>query len=173
MRKAAFLALVLAACLTAAWGDEVKVQANAPFAYAYLDCSGPYAQIPAKIGEFIGEFFTQGLMPAGAMFGLYLNSPAEVKSEAELKWQVGFPVAADAKVAEPLKKCEYKYTLVAYYLYKGPVDKVAESFGKIMQFVEANGYKMTGPCLERYLDNPQTVKPEEMRTEILFPVEKR
>jgi len=173
MKKAAVLALVLAACLAAAWGDEVKVQANTPFTYACLECSGSYAQIPAKVEEFIGEFFKQGLMPAGAMIGLYLNSPAEVKSEAELKWQIGFPVAADAKVAEPLKKCEYKYTLVAYYLHKGPVEKVAESYGKITQFLEANGYKVAGPCLERYLDNPQMVKPEEMRTEILFPVEKK
>jgi len=173
MKKAAVFVLALAVCLAAAWGDEVKVQANTPFTYACLECSGSYAQIPAKVGEFIGEFFKQGLMPAGAMFGLYLNSPAEVKSEAELKWQVGFPVAAEAQVAAPLKKAEYKFTLVAYYLYKGPVDKVAESYGKIMQFLEANGYQVAGPCLERYLDNPQMVKPEEMRTEILFPVEKK
>jgi len=173
MKKAAILALALAACLAAAWGDEVKVQANTPFTYACLECSGSYQQIPAKIGEFIGEFFKQGLMPAGAMFGLYLNSPVQVKSEAELQWQVGFPVKADALVAAPLKKAEYNYGQVAYYLYKGPVEKVAESYGKIMQFLEANGYKVTGPCLERYLDNPQMVKPEEMRTEILFPVEKK
>lgn len=173
MKKTILFTLILAAGLAAgAWGEEVKVQANTPFTYAYLECSGPYQQIPVKIGQFIQEFFKQNVAPAGAMLALYLNSPQQVASQAELKWRIGFPVGSDAKILEPLKKAEFSFPLVAYYLHTGPFETVAGSYSKISQYLETNGYKVVGPCLERYLDNPAMVKPDQQRTEILFPVEK-
>ena len=173
MRKTSFAIMFMFALAVLLPAQEVVIQDNAPYAYAYLECKGSYQQIPAKINEFMGAFFKQGLMPAGNFFGMYLNSPAQVKEE-ELLWRLGFPVAGSAPVAAPLQRGEFNFSKVAVLLYVGPYEKVSEDYGKIMAFIEKSGYKPAGPCIEKYLDmNPEAVKPEERRTEINVPVEKK
>jgi effector-binding domain-containing protein len=169
---------VLAFVLIALWavsvsGQEVVIQDSTPFTYAYLECSGSYQQIPAKIAIFMQEFFKQNLFPVGNFFGMYLNSPGQVKEE-ELQWRLGFPVAADAAVAAPLLKGECQATKMAVYLYVGPYEKVSDAYGKIFEFIEKNGYQAAGPTMEKYLDmDPTAVKPEDRKTEINLPVVKK
>ena len=150
-----------------------EIQDTAPFTYAYLECKGSYAQISVKIGEFMQLFFGQNLVPVGSFFSMYLNSPDEVKEE-DLQWRMGFPVAADTQVAAPLQKGDCTASKIAVYLYTGPYENVGYGYGKIAAFCDLNGYKVVGPRIEKYLDmNPQAVKPEERRTEINIPVEKK
>jgi effector-binding domain-containing protein len=155
-----------------AFAQEVQIKDETPFTYASLECAGSYNLIPAKIGEFMGEFFKQGLIPMGSFFGLYFNSPAEVK-EADLKWSIGFPIQNDATVKEPLKKAEFKYEKVAYYLYKGPVEKVGDVYPVVFKQIAEKGYAAAGPVMENYLDDPNNTKPEDLRTEIIIPVAKK
>ncbi|MCG2809869.1 MAG: GyrI-like domain-containing protein [Candidatus Aminicenantes bacterium] len=173
MKKTIFAFVLIVALAVLLAGQEVVIQDTTPFTYAYMECGGSYQQIPARIGVFMQEFFKQKLMPAGNFFGMYLNSPAEVKEE-ELQWRLGFPVAADAAVAAPLLKGECQATKIAVYLYVGPYEKVGDAYGKILAYIEQNGYKPAGPTMEKYLDmDPTAVKPEELRTEINIPVEKK
>ena len=173
MKKTLFAFVLIVFWVMSLSGQEVMIQDTAPFTYAYLECSGSYEQIPAKIGLFMPEFFKQNLMPAGNFFGMYLNSPGQVKEE-ELQWRLGFPIAADSAVAAPLQKGECKATKIAVYQYVGPYEKVGDAYGKIFAYIEQNGYKIAGPCIEQYLDmDPSAVKPEELRTEINIPVEKK
>jgi effector-binding domain-containing protein len=173
MKKMLFLILapiVLSVLISA---QEIQIREITPFSYAYLECSGSYRQIPAKIGTFMQEFFKQKLWPAGTFFGLYLNSPQMVKEE-ELQWQVGFPVTKDAEVAAPLKKGDFTHTQVAACLYVGPYENVGSAYNRIFEFIGKNGYEAAGPIMEKYLDlNPQSVKPADLRTEINIPVEKK
>ena len=173
MKKPIGLILGLAACFLWAWGEEVTIQDNTPFAYAYLEGTGPYNQISAKIGRFMEEITKQRIMSDGNPFGLYLNSPQNVKSEAELKWLVGISIPKDAKPAAPLLKGEYSFPKVARYLYTGPYERSGEALAKIMQYIGANGYRVAGPVMEMYWNDPLTVKPEQLMTEILVPVEKK
>lgn len=173
MKKTIF-SLILIAVL-AGWlqSQEVQIKDTTPFTYAYLECSGSYQQIPEKVNAFMGEFFKQNLMPAGNFFAMYLNAPGQAKEE-ELLWRLGFPVPADAVVAAPLLKGESKATRIAFYLHVGPYDKVGAAYIKVFEFIEKNGYKTAGPPLEKYLDmDPTAVKPEDLRTEINLPVEKK
>ena len=169
MKKTAATIFAILACAVLGFGQDVQVKDQAPFAFAYLDCAGPFQQIPAKIMEFMGAFFKQGLRPAGDLFAMYFNSPAEVP-EAELKWLIGMPVPAGAAPAEPLKKGEFNYPKVAVCVHVGPYDKASETYAKLMAFIDENGWKPAGPALEKYLDNPQTTAPEKLRTEIMMPV---
>ena len=155
-----------------AFSEEIVIKDQTPFTYAYIECSGSYSQIPAKIGEFMGAFFKQGLTPSGALLGLYFNSPGVV-AEADLKWAIGIPVATDAAIKEPLKKGEFKHTVIAYYLYKGPFEKVGEAYDKVFKQIAEKGYIPAGPVMENYLDDPYKTKPEDLRTEIIVPVVKK
>jgi len=173
MKKTIFASVFITFMAALVCGQDVVIQDATPFAYAYLECSGSYSQIPAKIGVFMQEFFKQNLMPTGNFFGMYLNSPGQVKEE-ELQWRLGFPVPADTTVTAPLLKGECKATKIASYLYVGPYEKVGEAYGKIFEFIDKSGFKAAGPTMEKYLDmNPDAVKPEERRTEINIPVEKK
>jgi len=173
MKKTTFAFILIAALAGLLQCQEVVIQDTAPFSYAYLECRGSYQQIPAKIGEFMQQFFGQKLTPAGNFFGMYLNAPGQVKEE-ELQWRLGFPVAVDAAVAAPLQRGVCQATKIAVYLYVGPYDKVGDAYGKIFAFIEKNGYKAAGPTMEKYLDmNPMAVKPEDLKTEINIPVEKK
>ncbi|MCX6553858.1 MAG: GyrI-like domain-containing protein [Candidatus Aminicenantes bacterium] len=173
MKKALLLMVTLFILAVVLPAQEITIQDSQPYAYAYLECKGSYQQIPEKIGVFMQSFFQQGLAPLGNFFGMYLNSPGQVKEE-ELQWRLGFPIAADAAVAAPLLKGEFTATKIAVCLYIGPYEKVGDAYGKIFEFIEKNGYKTAGPCIEKYLDmNPEAVKPEERKTEINWPVEKK
>jgi AraC family transcriptional regulator len=173
MKKTIFASIFITFMAAIVCGQEVVIQDTTPFTYAYLECKGSYQQIPEKIGIFMQSFFQQGLAPLGNFFGMYLNSPAQVKEE-ELQWRLGFPVAAEAAVAAPLSKGDCKATKIAVYLHVGPYEKVGDAYGKIFAFIEAQGYKPAGPTIEKYMDmNPTAVKPEDLRTEINVPVEKK
>ena len=173
MKKTIFAFILIAALAILLQGQEVLIQDATPFTYAYLECRGSYQQIPAKVNEFMQVFFKQNLMPVGNFFGMYLNSPGEIKEE-DLAWRLGFPVPADAAVAAPLLKGECQASKTAVYLYIGPYEKVGVAYAKIFEFIDKNGYKAAGPVMEKYLDmNPDAVKPEDRKTEINLPVEKK
>jgi effector-binding domain-containing protein len=137
-----------------------------------MEFSGSYEQIPQAVSKLMAEFSKQGLTPVGMLHGIYYNRPQEVKP-GELKWAVGFPVPKDANVLAPMKKSECNHKKIATYMHIGPYEKMDPSYNKILEFVESKGYKVVFPAYEKYLNNPYEVKPEELKTEIVIPVEKK
>ncbi|MCX6579126.1 MAG: GyrI-like domain-containing protein [Candidatus Aminicenantes bacterium] len=140
--------------------------------YAYMEFSGPYSDMQKGINTFMTEFFGQGLIPGGPALCLYFNSPETVKPE-ELKWTFGFVVSPEAAPKEPVKKMEMKKQLALVYLHKGPYDNLPKSYEIAFKFIKDNGYKITGPVCDRYLNNPMEVIPGGLETEIVIPVDKK
>ncbi len=172
MKKAFVLLLVIAACGALALGQEVRIKDQKPFFYAYLECTGPYSQMQTKIGEFLEEYFGQGLGPFTGLIALYLNAPGQVP-EAELKWRIGIPIAKEAQPVAPLQKDVFDHPQVAFALHVGPYEKIGETYAKISAFIDQNGWRMSGPAMEMYLDNPEETPADKLRTEISIPVVKK
>ena len=172
MKKTVLSVLVVLVCAAFSFGQDVQIKDQTPFTYAYLECSGSFSQISGKIGEFMTAYFSQGLNPSGALLAIYFNTPDQVP-EAELKWLIGMPVSTDVTPAAPLQKGEFKHPKVASCIHVGPYDKAAETYVKMTAYLELNGWKIAGPAMEWYLDNPMSVAPENLRTEIILPVEKK
>jgi DNA-binding transcriptional MerR regulator len=73
---------------------------------------------------------------------------------------------------------------VASAIFKGSYEGISEAYAAVGEWIEANGYRVAGPCREVYLrfdatgakiDYPPeyfTADPSEMITEIQFPVDK-
>ena len=152
--------------------QKVVIKEGESFRYAYMEFGGSFDQMEKSIQKFMGEFFKQGLAPAGPFLGVYFNDPRKVKPE-ELKWSLGFPVSKDVKVEAPLKKAEFKHKTVAVYLHIGPYENMEKSYDKIFKYAEDNGYKILWPTYDKYLNNTMQVKPEELKTEVIVPVEKK
>lgn len=152
--------------------QKVVIKDMEPFWYAAMEFEGSFTQMEKNVGIFMQEFFKQGLTPGGPVLGIYYNDPMQVKEE-DLKWAIGFPIAADAAVQEPLKKVQTKFKKAAVYLHIGPYEQLDKAYAKVMKYIDDNGYKMIMPTYDRYLNNPNEVKPEELKTETIVPVEKK
>lgn len=153
--------------------QAISIQKVEPFTYFCLPNKGPFSKLPEAIGKLMEESRLQNVVPQGPLMGIYHNSPGEVEPE-ELIWEIGFPVTPHALVQPPLEQKIWNFTEVATCLHVGPYEKTGETIVKMMQWLETNGYAPAGPILERYLDmNPQEVKPQDLKTEIWIPCQKR
>jgi len=165
--------LVTAGHRSAFGSNAITVQQVEAFAYVCLQQKGPFDKIQEAIGSLIQEMQAQNVVPAGALIGIYFNSPDQVKPE-DLLWEIGFPVTSQALIQPPLQKKEWNFTQVVVSLHQGPYEKIGETIQKMMEWMEANGYAPAGPFLERYMDmNPEELKPEELKTEVWIPCQKK
>ena len=174
-----FLFLPAAAALAAANSFkpsqevEVKLTDVSPFSYCCVTHKGPFTEVENVIGRLMQAAQGQNLFPAGAIIGVYYNSPDEVKPE-ELEWEMGFPISAQVNVLKPLEKKRWKYSPVATAVHKGGYEETGQTIYKILEWMRENGYIQAGPVLEKYLTMPTPdTKPEDMRAEIWIPCKKR
>jgi len=153
--------------------QAISIQKVEPFTYFCLPNKGPFSKLPEAIGKLMEESRYQNVVPQGPLMAIYHNAPGEVEPE-ELIWEIGFPVTPHALVQPPLEQKIWNFTEVATCLHVGPYEKSGETIAKMMEWLETNGYVPVGPILERYLDmNPQDLKPEDLRTEIWIPCQKK
>jgi DNA-binding transcriptional MerR regulator len=95
--------------------------------------------------------------------------------EPEIDAEVCEPVSGPLKASGRVKVYELPgVAAAASTVHHGPFQTLSQAYTALLKWIEANGYRVSGPCREVYLtpaqngrqDDPQTV------TEILFPVEK-
>jgi len=168
---AAILAFAGFAAAAAAQDLAVSVKQVEPFPYLAIPHKGPYTDMATVIGQVVGAMQAQGLFPQvrGPLVGVYYNAPGRTKPE-DLSWEAGFIVTAQAAPEPPLMKKIWEHGTVAAATHVGPYEKLGAALAKVMDWMAANGYEIDGPVLERYLDqNPASVPPEKLRTEIWVP----
>ncbi len=151
---------------------SVTIKEVEPFAYCSLEHQGVFSDMPEVIGRLMENMREQNLAPQGGIIAVYYDAPDEVEPEA-LRWEVGFPVTAQAFVQLPLHKKTWEHTTVAETLHVGPYEKTGETILKLTEWLTAKGYEAAGPVLETYFDmNPDEVDPARLRTQIWIPVKK-
>ena len=151
----------------------VDVKEVEPFTYCSISHKGPISDIQDVIGQLILELQNQNLQPMGPMFGIFEGDPKLLKPET-MEWEIGFPVVEQALIQPPLGKKRWIFKSVAWATHVGSYDKTPETIGKILTWMEENGYSQAGPVAEQYTDvNPEQVKPENLRTEIWIPYLKK
>ena len=154
---------------------EVTVKKTEPMTVAFISKKGDYSQIGGSFGELYGWIAEKGCIPAGPPLGVYFNNPAEVPPE-ELLWELQSPVAGDVAPSGPderglgVKRVEGR--MVASATHEGPYDQVGAVYDAVASWIMGNGYQFAGPPEEVYLSDPEKTPPEELLTEIRFPVTK-
>ena len=155
---------------------DVTVKKTEPITVAFVSKKGPYRLISETFGTLYRWIGEKGYIPTGVPVGIYFNAPGQVPDE-ELLWELRGPIAGDAAPSVPdehglgVKKLEAAE--VASTLYKGPYDGVGPTYGALAGWIAENGYEIVGPPEEVYLNDPGKTAPEELLTEIRFPVCKR
>lgn len=125
--------------------------------------------IPQIVGAIFGE-----LMPvvesevrcAGPPFAYYTSW-----SDDETDMVVGFPIVGEGVTKGRIKPFEIPAVRAAVAVHVGPYDKLGESYGKLTEWMKANGHRPAGFMWEEYLNGPDEVPPEKLMTRLVWPLE--
>lgn len=136
--------------------ELVKIQEIEPFSYCAVEMTGSYAKHDQAFQTLYEKAGEQGMGFEHTAFGVYYNSPEDTPEE-ELKWDVGFEVAHDADIKEPLVVKKWLFKMHAVMAYEGPYEgeKMNAAYQKLFAWLAENKYAIEGPMMEKYLSMPE------------------
>lgn len=152
---------------------QVTIKDTEPMTVAFLAKKGPYTQIGAAFGQLYGWIGQKGYIPSGPPMGVYFNAPAQVPEDQLLRSPIAGKVAPSGPDKDGLGVKQVATIKVAATTHKGSFDTVAMTYEALVGWVMQNGYDIAGPCEEVYLKDPSQTPPDELLTEVRFPVRKR
>jgi effector-binding domain-containing protein len=129
---------------------------------AVQDLSRVMGEAYGTIAQYLGEL---GEYPAGPPFAAYHNMDMQ-----NLDLEIGFPVARELPGRGDIQAGEIAGGNAATCLYTGPYEDIEQPYEALSQWMEENGYQPTGVAYEMYLNDPQETPPEELQTQIVFPL---
>lgn len=119
-------------------------------------------QAYGAIAQYLGE---SGEFPAGPPFVAYYNMDME-----NLDVEIGFPVSRKVPGRGNIQDREIPTGKYASCLYTGPYNEIGAAYQALSEFVARSGYEATGVSYEMYLNDPKETSPQELRTQVLFPL---
>ncbi|TXT59910.1 MAG: Transcriptional regulator [Promethearchaeota archaeon] len=126
-------------------------------------------ELPEVIGKVYGDIITYlaelGEDPAGMPFVIYYNLDM-----ANLDIEIGFPVSKKFPDKGIIKSSELPSGKTASGMHHGPYEEMKSTYDALTEWVENEGYEATGIAIEYYYNNPEEVSPEDVLTEIQFPL---
>jgi len=114
------------------------------------------------IAQYLGKL---GEQPVGPPFVAYYNMDMQ-----NLDVEIGFPVSGRFPGKDDIAACEIPAGKVAACLYVGPYNEIEPAYKALSQWIEDNGYEATGVAYEMYLSDPTQTSPQELKTQIVFPL---
>ncbi|GAA4959253.1 GyrI-like domain-containing protein, partial [Actinoplanes utahensis] len=119
-------------------------------------------------GTVIGAVSTAGATPDGPPFVIY---HAVLDADTEGDVEICVPVPAGATLPEGVVRYyEIPAGKVAATIHHGPYQEISPAYQVLETWIEEHGAGPHGAPREVYLDVPETVAPEELRTEVQFPI---
>ena len=140
---------------------EVQVKTSEPVHAVVLPMKGSYAQHPDAISRLVGYLSGKGIKPTGAPFGLYFSDPSV--GEANLVWEVGFPVAAGVTVEAPYKVKDLPAASYAVHVHRGSMEELGAAWGSLVEWVMTNGYQPETPAMQVFQGGMEESSAVEMR----------
>jgi effector-binding domain-containing protein len=114
------------------------------------------------IAQYLGEL---GEQPAGPPFAAYHNEDMQ-----DLDVEIGFPVARELPGRGGIQAGELPGGKVATCLYIGPYSGIEPAYTALSRWVEENDCQPTGVAYEVYVSDPDETPPQELHTQIVFPL---
>ena len=128
----------------------------------------PLARLKDELGKAYGEIMgglgSQGMAPSGAAFAIYHNMDM-----SDLDVEMGFIVPSPCRAQGRMKPGTLPAERTVVAVHKGPYETMEKTYNEITAFMARQKVTPRGPCYEMYLTGPD-VRPEDMVTEIYFPL---
>lgn len=129
----------------------------------------PQSQLPGVLGESykkIAEYLAAlGELPAGAPYVAYFNMDMD-----DLDIEIGFPVSKALPAAGTVKPGEIAAGKYGATTFTGPYQEMSAAYEAMTLWMQVHKYEPTGIVYEIYLNDPAQVIPQELQTQILFPL---
>lgn len=129
----------------------------------------------SRIGADIGEGFAtlmesvgrSGAQPAGPPLIVY-HDVIDEQTEGDI--EICFPVAGTVPSDGEVYTTVLTGGSVATTIHRGPYDQIGPAYHTLSGWIQEHGHEMAGAPREIYLNDPQSVPPEELLTEIEWPI---
>lgn len=137
---------------------------------AVIPLTVPAAEIRQVMGPGISEVLAtvaaQGLRVTGAWFTHHFRAPTDF-----FDFEVGIPVAGTVVPTGRARPGRLPAARVARAVYVGGYDGLAEGWGELQRWIEANGHEPAAEMWEHYSIGPESGQPpESWRTELVRPL---
>lgn len=154
---------------------EATIERTQPLTVAFQQLHGSYDEIPKGFQRLYGWAGPRGHDITGPPMATYL-SPPDTPPEHSL-FETWVPIEDGPTVFGPdesgLGIKAVPAMDVAKTDYTGPYDGVGEVYGRLMSWIAEHDYAVAGPPIEIYLNSPREVSPEQLRTQILVPIQEK
>lgn len=151
---------------------EVVIKTVEPMTIASVrDTIPTYGEQGHLWQDLEGYLAMQRVRPLGSCFTMYHD---EEYKERDVDAEVCEPIAAGLSESKRVRVRTLPGAQVASAVHRGPYQTLSEAIESIVQWIENNGYRITGPEREIYLvpgRNGSQTDPDTV-TEVQFPVEK-
>ncbi len=128
------------------------------------------------IADTIGPLFGEVAQWAGA-HGLAIAGPAIARyvsvKDGQCEFDAGFVLESPPPaVDQDVKVVDVGQCSAAYVVHHGAYEQLHETYAAIEAWMKENGYETAAPMWEEYFSPPGT-PPEQMRTDVYWPVKPR
>lgn len=110
-----------------------------------------------------------GVAPSGSPMILY-HDVIDEQSDGDV--EICVPVDSAILDGVDVFSRELEGGLVATTTHKGPYQEVTPAYHSITQWISENGYEIVGAPREIYINDPTITAPEELLTQVEFPISK-
>ncbi|MFL7868882.1 MAG: GyrI-like domain-containing protein [Anaerolineales bacterium] len=146
---------------------EIKEQAAQPT--LSIRKRTPIDGLPQLLGESYGKIAGYlaelGTQPDGAPFAAYYNMDMQ-----DLDVEIGFPVTEPVPSKGDIQASQIPGGKLAIALHTGPYGEIGPAYDALTQFAKEQGCEPTGVSYEFYLNDPQETSPQDLKTQIIFPL---
>ena len=140
---------------------ETQVVTLEPVHALVLPMKGSYSQHSDAFGRLGGFLSQRGVEPTGPPFARYFSDPSV--GEANLVWEVGFPVPADAPARAPFEIRDLPATLAVVHVHRGPLEDLGAAWPQMIEWIISNGYQPAGPATQAFKGDFAVAPEVEMR----------
>lgn len=150
---------------------DVAIAETAPQQIAAVKVHTTLSQIADDIGAGFGAIMHAvgrgGLTPAGAPLLVFHDI---IDEETAGHVEICIPIIGALDHTDTVYDRELEGGTMATTMHQGPYEQITPAYHTLAGWIEQNGYEIAGPPREIYLNDPQTVPPEELLTRVEYPV---
>jgi len=152
---------------------DVKVVSTEPFKVIASRHVGPHEKLFKAYGDFFNWAEKTGLVETfQGIYGIPHDDPRQ-EDQAAIRFDACFDFGPKAKPEGPYKAVELGGGLYAVVRHTGPYEGLDAYYDYLYgPWLEKSGYRLReAPAFNNYIQDPDTVPPEEWETDIYIPVE--
>ena len=152
---------------------QPKIRVENPKKVIYARALGNYNENAEKAWKLIGEFAHRKKLFGfkTEFFGISYDDPKITETE-KLRYDACMTITKDIPPEGEIGVQEIPGGKYAVFLHIGPYDKLESSYDTIFgKWLPESGLELRDTsCIEKYLNSPDSTRPEKLRTEIYIPV---